>query len=109
MKSKPENLRKKRKVYETFSLASFKKQGLLPLLAYDTGVHIGDGCLGEYKDKRQGKKPRLQYTGDLVNELDYYETVLAKIFKELYNFQVTIIHHTYDNTCLIRTRTKSIC
>lgn len=50
------------------------------LLAYETGVHIGDGNLYLKKDRMY----RVTYSGNLRNEKEYYRNVLRKILYTVY-------------------------
>ena len=46
------------------------------LLAYETGVHLGDGCL--YVDSSHGTY-RVEFSGNSVNDKEFYSEVLPRI------------------------------
>ena len=50
-------------------------------LAYESGVHLGDGSLDKY---------RYLISGDKTKETIYYEAVLAPLVEELYDIGPTI-------------------
>jgi len=52
-----------------------------PDLAYETGVHLGDGSASEY---------RYMISGSRQNETQYYEDVLVPLFESLYSLSPTI-------------------
>lgn len=52
-----------------------------PNLAYESGVHLGDGSLDKY---------RYLISGDKTKETIYYEGVLAPLVEELYSIKPTI-------------------
>ena len=107
MESKPENFRSRK---EPFSLKEFKEKNILPLLAYETGTHLGDGCLGYYFYKSdQAWKYCFQYTGDVINEYDFYVTTVRPLLKKLYGLEKDILINKRDNTCIISTRRRDIC
>ena len=62
------------------------------LLAYETGVHIGDGNLYLKKDRMY----RVTYSGNLRNEKEYYRNVLRK--NSLYSLR--------SRTLLLRAKTR---
>ena len=52
-----------------------------PDLAYESGVHLGDGSLDEY---------RYRISGDRTKEIEYYEEVLAPLVENLFGIKPTI-------------------
>ena len=93
-----------------FSLSYFRKQGQLELLAYETGVHLGDGRMGEkrYACENWRINRYIQYTGDLVNEKYYYEYVLQPLLVKLYNIKLLLHSKERDHTCTLFTRQKDV-
>lgn len=91
-----------------YSIKYFKEKDLLPSLAYETGIHLGDGYLGYCYDKYQnGFKFLIQYTGGSVNELHFYKTILKPLLFKLYKINKPI-KLKKDNSCVIHTRLKSL-
>lgn len=91
-----------------YSLNYFRKNKLLNDLAYETGIHLGDGHLGYHYDKHQnGFRFVMQYTGDAVNELHFYKTVLKPLLFKLYGIDKEI-GFKMNNTCIIYTRFKDL-
>jgi hypothetical protein len=72
-------------------------------LAYETGVHIGDGNL--YSKKRTHK---ITYSGNLLNEEPYYVEILGPLVEEIYHVQPKIYRRNQDNTILIVLNSKSV-
>lgn len=73
------------------------------LLAYETGVHIGDGNL--YKTKRMS---RITYSGNLKNEKYFYRNVLRNIIKKLYNVNPLYYERKTDNSVILVINSKKI-
>lgn len=73
------------------------------LLAYETGVHIGDGNL--YKTKRMS---RITYSGNLQNESEFYKKTLYRIIKELYKVNPLYYERKKDNTVLLIVNSKDV-
>lgn len=65
------------------------------LLAYETGVHLGDGSL-----QIQGLVHRVVYCGDIENDYSFYGEILPKILKTLYNKAPVIYKRKGDNTII---------
>jgi intein/homing endonuclease len=59
-------------------------------LAYETGLHIGDGCLSHYLPRTY----RYAISGDFSKEKDYYELLIIPLVKSLYGLQATISHYS---------------
>lgn len=72
-------------------------------LAYETGVHIGDGNL--YSKKQTHK---ITYSGNLTNEETYYLEILKPIIERVYKVEPKIIRRKKDNTILLVLNSKSI-
>lgn len=91
-----------------YDLKLFEEKGLLRDLAYETGVHIGDGSMGRYFDKFQnGFKTCIQYTGDAKNEFEFHNLILRPLLYKLYGID-KIVKLKRDNSCIIVTRSKSL-
>lgn len=73
------------------------------LLAYETGVHIGDGNL--YITRRMA---RLTYSGDLRNEKRFYTYILSKSLQKLYGIRPLYYERKSDNTVLLIINSKRI-
>jgi len=76
------------------------------LVAYDVGVHIGDGNM--YSKNRTF---RVTYSGNLTNEKEYYQNFLLKVIKEAYKqYDVNPIYveRPEDNTVLILVNSKEL-
>jgi len=54
-----------------------------PNLAYESGVHLGDGSLDKY---------RYLMSGDKTKETRYYSDVLAPLVQELFDIKPTTEH-----------------
>ena len=52
------------------------------LSAYETGVHLGDGCL--YISKSHGTY-RIEFSGNSETDREFYSEVLPSILRKLYN------------------------
>jgi len=68
-----------------------------PDLAYETGVHLGDGSASEY---------RYVISGNRQNETQYYEDVLVPLFESLYSLSPTIAFQ--DNSVYLRIYSKEL-
>ena len=68
-----------------------------PDLAYEAGVHLGDGSLSEY---------RYVISGNRQNETQYYEGVLAPLVQDLYCIVPTIAFQ--DNSIYLRIYSKEL-
>src|SRR5271155_2727109 len=58
-------------------------------LAYETGLHIGDGCLSHYRLHDY----RYAVSGNLTTEKNYYELVIVPLLRELYDLTPAISCH----------------
>ncbi len=75
-------------------------------LAYLLGIQVGDGYLK--KTVRTGKVDYLMsYDGNLLNEFDWYNTILRRLFKDLFNKEVKV-RKTTTGTVKIYFRSKGI-
>jgi len=68
-----------------------------PDLAYETGVHLGDGSLSEY---------RYVISGNRQNETHYYEDVLVPLLESLYSISPTVAFQ--DNSVYLRVYSKGL-
>lgn len=73
------------------------------VLAYETGVFIGDGNL--YVNDRMN---RVTYSGNLENEEEFYEKVLSSILEQAYGIQPRIYRRVSDNSVLLVINSKRI-
>jgi hypothetical protein len=79
---------------------------ITPLVAYDVGVHIGDGNM--YSNNRTF---RITYSGNLTNEKEYYKNFLLNVIKKAYkHYDVNPIYieRFEDNTVLIVVNSKEL-
>lgn len=91
-----------------YSLNYFRKNKLLKDLAYETGIHLGDGYLGYFLEGYHNKfRYALQYTGDAINELHFYKTTLKPLLFKLYGINLPI-KFKKDNTCIFVTRSSKL-
>jgi hypothetical protein len=74
-------------------------------LAYETGIHIGDGSLPHFKS--WPNIYRIYYSGNSVNDLSFFENVLKPLIKELYNKDVRVVKKR-KNECKIEFGSKAI-
>ncbi len=73
------------------------------LLAYETGIHLGDGNL--YQTERM---QRITYSGNLENERDFYKKILFKIIKKLFKTEPLYYERKTDNSVLLVINSKNI-
>lgn len=73
-----------------------------PDLAYETGLHIGDGCLSKEKNHTY----RFAYYGNNLDERDFLINVVIPLIEKLYGFKLRI--QNYKNTCFIRVCSKDL-
>lgn len=72
-------------------------------LAYETGVHVGDGNMYSYSRIR-----RITFSGNLKNEKEYYKKILPKIIKRVYKLRPIYIERTKDNTVILIVNSKDL-
>ena len=72
-------------------------------LAYETGVHIGDGNL--YSKNRTHK---ITYSGNLLNEETYYLDILKPLLEEIYGIEPAVIRWTERNAILLVLNSKTV-
>ena len=60
---------------------------ITPLLAYEIGTNLGDGCLPS-----RGDSYRLK--GNKNDEIEYYQKVIKPLFKKLYNIEINLSEYT---------------
>ena len=61
-------------------------------MAYETGLHIGDGCLSHCLPHSY----RYSISGNLITEEEYYRRVIVPLIEDLYDLTPTI--HCYHNS-----------
>lgn len=74
------------------------------LLAYETGVHVGDGSL----QMVEGGTNSTRYFGDAVNDWLFYNQFMPKVVKKLYNKEVSPTKRTDAQTCTLSVCSKAI-
>lgn len=72
-------------------------------LAYETGVHIGDGNLYS-----KGRTHKITYSGNLENEEIYYIEVLQPILEEVYQIKPAVIRNENKNVILLVLNSKQV-
>lgn len=85
-----------------FQIKNLKEQ---ELLAYEVGVHLGDGSL--QFDKRN-RVYRTIYCGDSRNDFDFYTKILPEILQKLYNKLPAIYKRKNENTIIANLNSKEI-
>ena len=78
---------------------------LSPLLAYETGVHLGDGNL---TCKKEWNLSRITYAGDRELDSEYYESILPGILRSLYGKEPRIYHPKNERTVLVVFNSKEV-
>ncbi len=63
----------------------------LELLAYETGVHLGDGSLYAH---------RIVYAGDSREDKEFYSTIFPQILEEIYGVKPKLFYPKGENTIL---------
>ncbi len=78
-------------------------------LAYETGVHIGDGGMHIWKHKNKKHKSYF-YTisGDLTNEKEYHKEYIKNLMKKLYNINISVLERQNKNNIDSRIKSKAI-
>jgi hypothetical protein len=71
-----------------------------PNLAYESGVHLGDGSLDRY---------RYLISGDKTKETRYYGDVLAPLVQELYDIKPTISFENNSVACCKNRKRGGAC
>ena len=74
------------------------------LLAYETGVHIGNGNLYQYKNRMY----RVTYGGNLTNEAEYYKDILYTIVESLYNVKPVYYELPKNNSAILIINSKAV-
>lgn len=94
-----------------------KRQGvsipsqITPELAYETGIHIGDGSMSIVHSKCSKwtiKEYRTCYTGHLIDELDFHQDIIVPLIHRLYNKHAKVVKKTYNNTCVTSLKSMAI-
>jgi len=73
-----------------------------PKLAYETGVHIGDGTMVVCQNSHY-----VIYYGDNRNERPYFKNVIIPILGSLYGFDKIKLRN-FQNTCYVRIYSKNL-
>jgi len=82
-----------------------KKLSEEELIAYETGVHLGDGSL--VYDKKH-RTYRVEYSGDAKNDKLFYTQFLPVIIKKLYKYEPKIYFKKNENTVIVVINSKRI-
>ena len=78
---------------------------LTRLLAYETGVHLGDGNL---TCKKEWNLSRITYAGDRELDSEFYESILPGILRSLYGKEPRIYHPKNERTVLVVLNSKDV-
>jgi hypothetical protein len=78
---------------------------LSPLLAYETGVHLGDGNL---TCKKEWNLFRVTYAGNRELDSKYFESILPGIIQSLYGKEPRIYHPKNENTVLVVLNSRKV-
>ncbi len=78
---------------------------LSPLLAYETGVHLGDGNL---TSKEEWNLFRVTYAGNRLADSKYFEFILPGIIRAVYGKEPRIYHPKGENTILVVLNSKDV-
>lgn len=81
---------------------------ITPLLAEETGIHLGDGCLYLYIDNNGYKSYRYSITGNLIDEEPYHTNYIAKILFQLYNLKPRFLIRPNQNSIDTTVGSKAI-
>lgn len=73
------------------------------LLAYETGLHLGDGNLYE-----TARMQRVTYSGNLENEKEFYKKVLLEILQKLFDVRPLYYERKTDNSVLLVINSKAL-
>ena len=76
-----------------------------PLLAYETGVHLGDGNL---TCKKEWNLSRITYAGNSATDSEYFESILSGILRAIYGKSPRIYHPKGEQTVLVVLNSKEI-
>jgi len=73
-------------------------------LAYETGIHIGDGCLSCYGRKNY----EICFTGHLIDDLKFYKEILIPLLKKLFDVKPNLKIVKSKNVCRIKFSSKKL-
>lgn len=79
-----------------------------PLLAYETGVHIGDGSMGFYKNKQNKPDYVIRYSGNLTTDFNFFAKLLPDIIFNLYGLKPSIYQRPKRNSIDVVIRSKKL-
>ena len=74
-------------------------------MAYETGAHIGDGCLNEVSPKYCYA---MYYSGNAVTDAEFFGTVIPRLLYELYGLEPYIETYTYTKSIRLRIYSKKL-
>ena len=83
-------------------LAALKKD---ELLAYETGIHLGDGSL---QIDQKHRIYRVIYCGDSRNDADFFTYVLPVVTERLYGKKPSIYYRKNENTIVAHLNSKEV-
>lgn len=85
---------------KNFQINNLKEE---ELLAYETGLHLGDGSL--QLDKKN-KVYRVIYSGHSIDDRNFYEILVPKILKRLYKKEPCVYFRKNENTIVVHLNSK---
>ena len=62
-------------------------RNLYPLLAEETGLHIGDGSMNFYKNNKN-VRGKYSLRGHIIDDKPHYDSTIKELYKKLYNLEV---------------------
>ena len=74
-------------------------------LAYETGVHLGDGCPFVDKPHRTYK---IEFSGDSRNDKEFYSRIFPEIFKRVHGRNLKIYKRKNENTIIAILNSKEV-
>jgi len=78
---------------------------MTPLLAYETGVHLGDGNL---TSKEEWNLFRVTYAGNCLVDSKYFEYILPGIIRAVYGKEPRIYYPKGENTIIVVLNSKEV-
>ena len=76
---------------------------LTPDLAYFSGIHFGDGNIGNYKKHYYS----LEYSGHIIDEYEFYTVYFKKLFKSVFNKDLRVYEKYKDKGDYLNLCTQS--
>lgn len=87
---------------KNFHIKKLKKK---ELFAYETGLHLGDGCL--YINKNHGIF-RVEFSGDVENDKEFYSNIVPDIIERLYRKRPRVYLKKGERTLIAVLNSKEV-